>query len=248
MMKLGWFSTGTGQGSRDLLTHFYSKIKDGLLDADISVVFSNRDPGDARESDKMFDLVRSYDLVLETLSNKNFIDSLNRFDREKYDRAVKNIISKYDIDLIVLAGYMLIVSKELFDDYKMINLHPALPDGPKGSWRQVIEALIREKSLVTGTMVHVISDDVDRGPCISFSECYLEDLWDRHVELQTGENWLFEEIRQRQFAHEPILLSDTIAKIASGEVDLSSCTYESGGDIYTLPISMTLSVSRQLLG
>ena len=220
MLKLGWFSTGTGSGSRNLLTHFQSKILDGSIDASIAFVFCNRDQREDTETDKFLDLVDSYHVPLETLSYRQFNrESLSKdshlFLRANYDARVIDLIHKYNVDLIVLAGYMLIVSRTLSNTYKMINLHPALPDGPKGTWRQVIEHLIEDKTSETGTMVHLVTEDVDRGPCISFSQCDLRDLWSQY---DTG-NWdcaqLFESIRQKQFLQEPMLLAGTISRIAS---------------------------------
>ena len=59
MLKIGWFSTGTGKGSQALLTNFYSRILDESLQSSISFVFSNREVGDNAETDMFFELVNS---------------------------------------------------------------------------------------------------------------------------------------------------------------------------------------------
>ena len=54
MLKIGWFSTGTGPGSRRLLSDFCSRTADKSVDAGISFVFSNRNPNEYEETDKLF--------------------------------------------------------------------------------------------------------------------------------------------------------------------------------------------------
>ena len=44
------------------------------------------------------------------------------------------LIDPFKPDLSLLAGYMLIISPEMCRRYPLINLHPAAPDGPKGTW------------------------------------------------------------------------------------------------------------------
>ena len=62
------------------------------------------------------------------------------FDKEVYER-----IKNFDVDIVMLAGYMLILSKFLCNKFTFINLHPALPWGPKGTWQEVINQIINEK-------------------------------------------------------------------------------------------------------
>jgi folate-dependent phosphoribosylglycinamide formyltransferase PurN len=51
--------------------------------------------------------------------------------------------------------------------YDMINLHPALPGDPTGSWQDVIWALIKDKAAIARAMMHLITPELDRGPVIS---------------------------------------------------------------------------------
>ena len=66
-------------------------------------------------------------------------------------------------DLGVLAGYMLIVERELVEGHTLLNLHPALPDGPAGVWQAVIRQLIREGAEESGVMVHLAIPRWTRG-------------------------------------------------------------------------------------
>jgi len=68
----------------------------------------------------------------------------------------------------MLAGYMLIVSEEMCGKYTMINHHPATPEGPKGSWQDVIWQFIDEKASKSGVMTNVVTPKSDKGPVITY--------------------------------------------------------------------------------
>ena len=72
MLRIGWFATGRGEGSRGLLRFVADAIGEGRLDARIEFVFSNREPGEAEGSDAFFELVRAYGLPLVTLSSARY--------------------------------------------------------------------------------------------------------------------------------------------------------------------------------
>ena len=83
-------------------------------------------------------------------------------------REVLELLGGYGVDVCVLAGYMLVVGSGLCRAWPMLNLHPALPDGPVGSWQEVVWRLIAERAGVTGVMTHLVTEDVDRGPVVSY--------------------------------------------------------------------------------
>ncbi len=71
-LRLGWFSTGRGPGSRRLLATVQDEIADGRLDAAIAVVFCNREPGQDPQTDLFLEQVRGYGLPLVCLSSLRF--------------------------------------------------------------------------------------------------------------------------------------------------------------------------------
>ena len=84
MLKVGWFSTGRGPGSRGLFQFIQQRIRAGILDASIEFVFSNRERGQAEGSDAFFALVDSYKLPLVTLSSRWFArERGGRFDEHR---------------------------------------------------------------------------------------------------------------------------------------------------------------------
>ena len=171
MIEIGWFSTGRGEGSLGLLRFVQDRINRGLLDARIGFVFSNREPGEAEGSDRFFAQVTDYGLPLVTLSSTRFRHARRRpFSevREDYDRQVMDLLRSYRPDVCVLAGYMLIFSSVMCRWRPMLNLHPALPGGPTGTWQNVVWDLIETKATRTGAMVHLATEDLDRGPVVSY--------------------------------------------------------------------------------
>ena len=74
VFKIGWFSSGRGEGSRDLLRTAWRSIAEGEIEAEIEFVFSNREPGQAEGSDLFFELVNSYNIPLINVSSRRFRD------------------------------------------------------------------------------------------------------------------------------------------------------------------------------
>lgn len=178
MLKIGWFSTGRDEAARQLLQVVQKSIRRRELDGEIIFVFSNREGGEAKESDLFFELVRNYNIPLVCLSYNKFRNlkvaaTTNESDqlpswRLDYDREIMRRLSTFFPDLCVLAGYMLIVGKEMCQKYKMINLHPAPPGGPTGTWQEVIWKLIETRAQKSGVMIHLVTPELDRGPVMTF--------------------------------------------------------------------------------
>ena len=234
MISIGWFSTGRGEGSRGLLRMAQDQIARGQLDAQISFVFSNRAPGEHEGSDEFFRVVESYGLPLVTLSSAQFRRARGgRFAarRNEYDGQVMELLGRYQPDVCVLAGYMLILGGEMCRRYPFLNLHPALPDGPIGTWQDVTWELIETRASRTGAMVHLATEQVDRGPVISYCTVSIEGggfspLWTAlgedgaaKAKAEQGEQHpLFREIRRAQYRREPYLLLETLRAVAGGKV------------------------------
>ena len=235
MYKLGWFSTGRGGGSRALLTRMHDEIEKGNVKAKIEFVFCSREPGDAEGSDQFIKLVKSYRLPLVCLSSKRFKTKAGEYLspqwRLEYDREIMRRIKGYSPDLCVLAGYMLVVGPEMCQRYNMINLHPAAPGGPKGTWQEVIWKLIESKASETGVMMHLVTPELDEGPPVTYCKFTIRgELFDKHweaikgltvkeVKAREGENNpLFKLIRQEGMKRELPLVVTTVKAFSEGQV------------------------------
>ena len=90
---------------------------------------------------------------------------------EDYDKALINTLERYEIDLIVLAGFMTIISDKVIRHYenRMINIHPSLIPSFCGEGfygLRVHEAALEKGVKVTGATVHFVNEVCDGGPII----------------------------------------------------------------------------------
>jgi len=238
LLRIGWFSTGRDEAARQLLQTVQQSIQAGEIKGKINFVFSNREPSEARESDLFFDLVHSYNIPLVCFSHREFRSSLLRSARNdkmragsgilskqgreswrlKYDREVSKRIENFAPDICVLAGYMLIIGEELCHKYDMINLHPAPPGGPTGTWQEVMWTLIQSKADKAGAMMHLVTPELDRGPAVSYCVFSIngepfETYWQKN-----DRDRLFDVIRQHELARELPLIIYTLKALSQERI------------------------------
>lgn len=157
-------------GSGSNLQAIIDKTVSGELDIDIKVVVSNK--ADAYGLER----ARKAGIATEVLSFKEF---QNRAEirqeygedkeriRQEYCRNLAQLVKEYGIDLVVLAGWMLVLKDGFLKEFpmKVINLHPALIPAFPGT--HGIEQAFNYGSKVTGVTVHFVPDEgVDSGPII----------------------------------------------------------------------------------
>ena len=125
------------------------------IDLEICSVISNKEDA--------FGLKRAERANIST----NFVDP-NRFEsREDFDKQLIAIIDELDIGLIILAGYMRILSSDFINHFagKILNIHPSLlPKFPGlNTHRKAIDA----KEKYHGATVHFVTEELDGGPIIN---------------------------------------------------------------------------------
>lgn len=157
MIRLGILGSTRGTA----MAHMISEIENKKLDAEIAVVLSNK--MDA--------------LILEKAKNAGifaeFVDPKN-LTREEYDVNVSKILETNQVDLIVLIGYMRILSKNFVEKWKdkIINVHPSLlPDFGGMMDLQVHQAVLNAGKKESGCTVHVVTEEVDGGPIVLQKKC-----------------------------------------------------------------------------
>jgi folate-dependent phosphoribosylglycinamide formyltransferase PurN len=144
MFTFGWFSSGRDQAAIDLFDAVMDRMDTGFIPGRLAYVFCDRAPGETEASDRFQAAVKARGVPLVTHSSgelraliKARAPELPAF-RNAFDARVLERLEEYAADLAVLAGYMLIVSPRLCRAFLCLNLHPALPGGPKGTWQQVM--------------------------------------------------------------------------------------------------------------
>ncbi len=244
VFSIGWFSTARGESSRKLLKSIVESIQNSRLQARIEFVFCSREQGESDKTDIFLKEVENYRLPLVCYSVKKFADKHEQKVgvtderlpewRLEYDRQVINMLAGYKPDICMLAGYMLIVGPEMCGRYNMINLHPALPDGPKGTWQEVIWTLIGQRATGSGVMMHLVTPDLDRGPVITYCRFPVigkdfDGLWAENSEFpvsrikaEQGENnGLFKAIRRAGFMRETPLIIHTLKAFSEGKIRIA---------------------------
>lgn len=278
MFEIGWFSSGRDEAARDLLQVVFDEIQRASIKGRISFVFVSRDRGEKPESDEFIRLAESFGLDVVCFSHRGFEPEMRRTGlreskelgedsplliewRTKYDEQVMARLAGYRADLIVLAGYMLILSPDMCRKYDMINLHPALPGGPKGTWQEVVWQLLEEEAEKTGVMMHLITPELDAGPAITYCEFSISDdvmqsLLDQwrakrreksleEIQKSEGEDEpLFREIRRRGLMREFPLIVATLKAAAAGQFSIVNGEVIAGGRKLVCGFDLTEEIER----
>jgi len=157
MYRLGILGSTRGTS----LVPILDAIQNKLLDVRIEIVISNK--CDAK--------------ILEKAKNANietkFLDAKN-LDRETYDQKLSYILEKAQVHLIVLIGYMRILSEDFVRRFenKIINVHPSLLPAFAGLMNEdVHQAVLSAKVALTGCTVHYVTEKVDQGPIVLQKTC-----------------------------------------------------------------------------
>jgi phosphoribosylglycinamide formyltransferase 1 len=182
----------SGNGSN--LQAILDACRDGILNAAVRVVISNRSAAYGLERARNAGVLA---LVKPVEKGQ---------DRAIYDAELAEIVSAYEPDLIVLAGWMRVLTMPFISRFpnRIINLHPALPGAFAGvhAIERAFEAYRQSEIEYTGVMVHYVPDEgVDLGPVIS----------QQIVEIHPEDT--LEELETRVHACEHELLVKTIQQL-----------------------------------
>lgn len=128
--------------------------------------------------------------------------------REDYDADLAQRVAEYQPDLVVLAGFMHILTPAFLDQFsqKVINLHPALPGQFDGAHaiERAYQAYQEGKINRTGIMVHYVIAAVDRG----------EVILKREIPIEPSDT--LEQLEGRIHAHEHQLLVEAVQLLLNG--------------------------------
>lgn len=184
----------SGNGSN--LQAIINQIRNGALGIEIVVVLS--DVADA------FALQRAEQAGIAT----EFVNPENYPDRSRYDRQVLQVLDSYRPQLIVLAGFMRILSGDFVKAYesRIMNIHPSLLPAYKGlnTHQRVLDA----GETFHGATVHFVVPELDAGPVILQAE----------LKVKTGET--ANELKQRVHACEYIIYPKAIQWFGEGRLSI----------------------------
>jgi formyltetrahydrofolate-dependent phosphoribosylglycinamide formyltransferase len=206
--RLAVFISGSGTNLQAVL----DAIAGGRLQAEVVLVVSNRQTA--------FGLIRSQRAGVPRLyfPLKPYRDA--GVGREAYDADLAERVSAYQPDLIILAGWMHVLSPAFLSRFprRVINLHPALPGMFAGTEaiRRAFDAYQRGEITHTGCMVHYAVPEVDAGPVLAQAE----------VPIRPGDS--LNTLEERMHATEHRLIVEAITA-ALDDFQTTSCRTP-GGD------------------
>jgi len=149
-LRLGILVSGRGSNLQAIIDAA-SSVK---IDAGVEVVISDKSQAPA------LDHARRSRVPAFFLNPKDYSS------REKYDEALVDVLRKHKVDLVILAGYMRLITSQLIEPFKnrIINIHPSLLPAFSGlhAHRQALEWGAR----VSGCTVHFVDESMDQGPII----------------------------------------------------------------------------------
>ncbi|MGC9515562.1 phosphoribosylglycinamide formyltransferase [Methanocrinis sp.] len=147
--RIGVISSGRGENARYII----EAARSGYLPAEVAIVLADQQDAGA--------LRIARDLGVEA----HFLDP-SGLSRAEYDQLLIDRLERAGVDLVVLTGYMRILTPEFVRHFKnrTINIHPALLPAFRGldAFQQALDYGVK----VTGTTVHLVDEEVDHGPII----------------------------------------------------------------------------------
>jgi phosphoribosylglycinamide formyltransferase-1 len=150
MINIGVLASGRGTNLQIII----EAIEEGKIEGRISIVISDNQDAFALKR------AEQYNIDIRYINFKEFKN------REDYDKEIIKTLEEKKIDLVVLAGYMRILTPYFINIYKnkIMNIHPALLPSFPGlhAQRQAVEYGVK----ISGCTVHFVDEGVDSGPII----------------------------------------------------------------------------------
>ena len=157
MIKLGVIGSTKGTD----LQFIIDAIKSEKVDAQVAVVISNRKTAYILERARINEITSVY------IPHKNK-------KREEFDSEKSAVLRKYNVELVLLIGFMRILSTRFCAEWnnKVLNVHPSLlPKYSGGMDTNVHEQVIENNDKETGCTIHFVTDELDAGPILIQKKC-----------------------------------------------------------------------------
>lgn len=231
MLTVGWFSSFRDAEAVALLEATMEATRSGRIKARIPWVFCNKLSSEIME--RVTEIVGEDSTPLLWINSKNFRTELweNRSTRDDwrklYDKVVLDFLPHSQRpDIIVLAGYMLIVSPILWKYFDMLNLHPSLPGVHTGDWKKVTQKVVDGQDKETGSSMLWVTGVLDGGLAASYCRVNVEGCD-------------FARVRELQFCQEKHLILATLDRIAQGKIGIGTEPVDLTAEVEALLASTT---------
>lgn len=190
-VKLGMMASGSGTNFEAVA----KAIASGQLNAEIPIVVYNNPHA------KVASRAKRLEVTSKLLNHRDYQN------REDLDRAIVEVMGASQVDLIVMVGWMRIITKVLLEAFpnRIINIHPSLLPSFKGV--RAVEQALQAKVTITGCTVHLACVEVDSGPILMQAAVpILEDdtLETLHARIQVQEHAILPQaiaLAAKQYLH-----------------------------------------------
>lgn len=154
-VRIGVLISGGGTNLQALIDN----IENGLINGEIVVVISDKKG--------VFGIERARKHGIRAIE----IDKRDYDDKDVFMKAIINELENHDVELVVLAGFLSILSKDFIERYRnrIMNIHPSLIPAfcGKGYYGQrVHKAVLEYGAKISGATVHFVDEGADTGPII----------------------------------------------------------------------------------
>lgn len=154
-VRIGVLVSGSGTNLQSII----DGVEAGCINGTVEVVISNKEDAFGLERARKHNI------------NAVFINPKNYLDMEAYNESLLEVLSSYGVDLVVLAGYIKILSPKIIERYKnsIINIHPSLIPSfcGKGYYGlRVHKEAVSYGVKLSGATVHFVDENADTGPII----------------------------------------------------------------------------------
>jgi formyltetrahydrofolate-dependent phosphoribosylglycinamide formyltransferase len=159
-IKLGILGSTNGTDLQAII----DAISSGELKAEVSIVLSNRKNAYILERAEIHHVPAFY------ISHR-------RKTREEFDSEMTAILKNHNVDLVLLIGFMRILSPIFCKEWrdKLLNVHPSLlPKYAGGMDTNVHEEVLKNGETETGCTIHFVTDEVDGGPILIQKKCFVD--------------------------------------------------------------------------
>ena len=196
MIKIGFMASHGGSGMKAVL-----QAIDSGLNANPRVLICNN------QNAQVFNVARQYHLDCYYLSSNTHDD------QQQLDREICTTLKGFEIDLLLLSGYMKKLGPETLSAFnnRILNIHPALLPkfGGQGMYGdRVHQTVLNNRESVSGASVHIVTAEYDQGPVLN----------QEIVTVDADET--LESLREKVKNIEGQLYVDTLAGIISGAIPL----------------------------
>ena len=160
MIKLGVIGSTKGTD----LCAIFDAIKTGELNAQASVVMSNL------KSAYILERAKKHNVPAVFISHKEK-------SREAFDAEITSLLKEHNVDLVLLIGFMRILSAEFCREWRdrLLNVHPSLlPKYAGGMDTNVHKDVLNNGETETGCTIHYVTDALDGGPILIQKKCNVE--------------------------------------------------------------------------